>query len=77
MESFFVWHVSLYFIEVGFSRRQGFAWLAILLADMKKMVILHMIQAYEQGDQNIMKADARTVFALAKVLECASEVICW
>ena len=27
-----------------------------------------MIQAYEQGDQDIMKAEARTVFALARVL---------
>ena len=31
-------------------------------------VNLRMIQAYEQGDQGIMKAEAGTVFALAKVL---------
>lgn len=37
---------------------------------------LRMIQAYEQGDQDIMKAEARTVFALAKVLGCRAEVIC-
>ena len=39
-------------------------------------VTLRMIQAYEQGDQDIMKAEARTVFALAKVLGYAAEVIC-
>ena len=37
---------------------------------------LRMIQAYEQGDQDIMKAEARTVFALARVLGCGVEVIC-
>ena len=39
-------------------------------------VTLRMIQAYEQGDQDITKAEARTVFALARVLGCAAEVIC-
>ena len=39
-------------------------------------VTLRMIQAYEQGDQDIMKAEAGTVFALAKVLGCSAEVIC-
>ena len=39
-------------------------------------VTLRMIQAYEQGDQDIMKAEAQTVFALARVLGCAAEVIC-
>ncbi len=33
-------------------------------------VTLRMIQAYEQGDQDIMKAKAQTVFALARVLGC-------
>jgi DNA-binding transcriptional regulator YiaG len=39
-------------------------------------VTLRMIQAYEQGDQDISKAEAQTVFALARVLGCAPEVIC-
>ena len=39
-------------------------------------VTLRMIQAYEQGDQDILKAEARTVFALARVLGCPAEVIC-
>ena len=39
-------------------------------------VTLRMIQAYEQGDQDITKAEARTVFALARVLGCGAEVIC-
>lgn len=39
-------------------------------------VTLRMIQAYEQGDQDIMKAEARTVFALGRVLGCGAEVIC-
>ncbi|MBO7084316.1 MAG: helix-turn-helix transcriptional regulator [Bacteroidales bacterium] len=39
-------------------------------------VTLRMIQAYEQGDQDILKAEAQTVFALARVLGCAPEVIC-
>ncbi|MBO7617719.1 MAG: helix-turn-helix transcriptional regulator [Bacteroidales bacterium] len=39
-------------------------------------VTLRMIQAYEQGDQDIMKAEAGTVFALARVLGCSAEVIC-
>jgi DNA-binding XRE family transcriptional regulator len=38
-------------------------------------VTLRMIQAYEQGDQDITKAEARTVFALARALGCAAEVI--
>jgi DNA-binding transcriptional regulator YiaG len=39
-------------------------------------VTLRMIQAYEQGDQDITKAEARTVFALARVLGCSAEVVC-
>lgn len=39
-------------------------------------VTLRMIQAYEQGDQDILKAEVRTVFALSRVLGCAPEVIC-
>ena len=39
-------------------------------------VTLRMIQAYEQGDQDIMKAEVRTVFALARALGCGAEVIC-
>ena len=39
-------------------------------------VTLRMIQAYEQGDQDILKAEAQTVFALSRVLGCAPEVIC-
>lgn len=39
-------------------------------------VTLRMIQAYEQGDQDIMKAEVRTVFALARMLGCTPEVIC-
>jgi hypothetical protein len=35
-----------------------------------------MIQAYEQGDQDISKAEVQTVFALSRVLGCAPEVIC-
>lgn len=38
-------------------------------------VSLRMIQAYEQGDQDIKKAEAQTVFALSKVLGCKAEVI--
>lgn len=38
-------------------------------------VSLRMIQAYEQGDQNIRKAEAQTVFALSKALGCKAEVI--
>ena len=38
-------------------------------------VTLRMIQAYEQGDQDMMKAEAGTVFALASVLGCAPDVI--
>ena len=42
----------------------------------EKDVILRIIQAYEQGDQDITKAEARTVFALAMVLVCSAEGIC-
>ena len=45
------------------------------LADLSG-VTLRMIQAYEQGHQDIMKAEARTVFALARMLGCTPEVIC-
>lgn len=45
------------------------------LADLSG-VTLRMIQAYEQGHQDIMKAEARTVFALARMLGCKPEVIC-
>ena len=45
------------------------------LADLSG-VTLRMIQAYEQGDQDILKAEARTVFALSRVLGCSPEVIC-
>ncbi len=38
-------------------------------------VSLRMIQAYEQGDQNIMKAEAQTVFALSRVLGCMPEAL--
>ena len=38
-------------------------------------VTLRMIQAYEQGDQDISKAEAQTVFALAKALGCSPESI--
>jgi len=39
-------------------------------------VILHMIQAYELGNQDIINAQAQAVFALARVLGCSAEVIC-
>lgn len=39
-------------------------------------VSLRMIQAYEQGDQNILKAEAQTIFALARVLGRAPAAIC-
>jgi len=45
------------------------------LADLSG-VTLRMIQAYEQGHQDIKKAEARTVFALARMLGCTPEVIC-
>ena len=45
------------------------------LADLSG-VTLRMIQAYEQGDQDINKAETRTVFALSRVLGCAPEVLC-
>ena len=38
-------------------------------------VTLRMIQAYEQGDQDIRKAEAQTVFALSKALGCSPESI--
>lgn len=45
------------------------------LADLSG-VTLRMIRAYEQGDQDIRKAEARTIFALSKVLGCSPEIIC-
>lgn len=38
-----------------------------------------MIQAYEQGDHDIMKAEARAVFTLARVgaLECSARGDLW
>ncbi len=39
-------------------------------------VSLRMIQAYEQGDQDILKAEAQTVFALSRTLGCRPEAIC-
>lgn len=39
-------------------------------------VSLRMIQAYEQADQDIRKAEAQTVFALSKALGCLPEAIC-
>lgn len=39
-------------------------------------VSLRMIQAYEQGDQDIRRAEAQTVFALSRVLGCAPAVLC-
>ena len=38
-------------------------------------VTLRMIQAYEQGDQDIRKAEAQTVFALSKALGCSPDII--
>lgn len=38
-------------------------------------VSLRMIQAYEQGDQDIKKAEAQTVFALSRALGCKAEMI--
>ena len=38
-------------------------------------VTLRMIRAYEQGDQDIRKAEAQTVFALSKALGCSPETI--
>ena len=38
-------------------------------------VTLRMIQAYEQEDQDIRKAEAQTVLALAKALGCSPETI--
>lgn len=39
-------------------------------------VTLRMIQAYEQGDQDIRKAEAQTVFALSHALGCVPEILC-
>ena len=39
-------------------------------------VTLRMIQAYEQDDQDIRKAEAQTVFALSKALGCRPEALC-
>lgn len=44
------------------------------LADLSG-VSLRMIQAYEQGDQDITKAEVRSVLALSRVLGCRPEVI--
>lgn len=44
------------------------------LADLSG-VSLRMIQAYEQGDQDINKAEVRSVLALSRVLGCRPEVI--
>lgn len=38
-------------------------------------VTLRMIQAYEQGDQDIRKAEAQTVMALARALGCNLEKV--
>jgi DNA-binding XRE family transcriptional regulator len=38
-------------------------------------VSLRMIQAYEQGNQDIRKAEVQTVFALARVLGCTLETL--
>lgn len=38
-------------------------------------VTLRMIQAYEQGAQDIRKAEAKTVFALSKALGCSPETM--
>lgn len=45
------------------------------LADLSG-VTLRMIQAYEQGDQDIRKAEAKTVIALSQILGCTPETIC-
>lgn len=45
------------------------------LADLSG-VSLRMIQAYEQGDQDIRKAETQTVLALAHALGCRPDVIC-
>ena len=37
---------------------------------------LRMIQAYEQGNQDIMKTEARTVFGLLRVLGKTAAMIC-
>lgn len=39
-------------------------------------VSLRMIQAYEQGDQDIRKAEAQSVFDLARAFGCKPEEIC-
>lgn len=45
------------------------------LADLSG-VSLRMIQAYEQGDQDIRKAETQTVLALSHALGCRPDVIC-
>lgn len=39
-------------------------------------VSLRMIQAYEQEDQDIRKAEAQSVLSLSRVLGCAPEILC-
>ena len=39
-------------------------------------VTLRMIQAYEQRDQDIRKAEVQSVLALSRVLGCTPEVLC-
>lgn len=39
-------------------------------------VTLRMIRAYEQNDQALHKAEARTVFALSQALGCEAKAIC-
>ena len=39
-------------------------------------VALRMIQAYEQGEQDIRRAEAQTVFSLSRVLGCTPEALC-
>ncbi len=40
-------------------------------------VSLRMIQAYEQADQDIRKAEAQTVLSLSRVLGCTPESLCY
>lgn len=42
--------------------------IAICDERIEKGISFRMIQAYEQGNHNIMKAEARRVFALARTL---------
>ena len=39
-------------------------------------VSLRMIRAYEQGDQDIRKAEAQSVFNLSRAFGCKPEEIC-